>query len=38
MNTPSRRLAAPPEAFQARPVTADPALLNAYFAQVASYE
>jgi type IV secretion system protein VirB8 len=38
MNTPSRRLAAPPEAFQARPVTSDPALLNAYFAQVASYE
>lgn len=34
----SRNPAAPPEAFQARPVTSDPALLNAYFAQVASYE
>lgn len=34
----SRNPSAPPEAFQARPITSDPALLNAYFAQVASYE
>lgn len=32
------RRTAPPEAFQARPITSDPALLEAYFAQVASYE
>ena len=32
----SRR--APPEAFKARPITSDPAVLDAYFAQVASYE
>jgi type IV secretion system protein VirB8 len=30
--------AAPGEAFMARPITADPEVLNAYFAQVASYE
>lgn len=30
--------APPPDAFLARPVAADPALLDAYFAQVASYE
>lgn len=29
---------APPEAFRARPITTDPAILDAYFAQVASYE
>lgn len=29
---------APPEAFKARPITSDPAVLDAYFSQVASYE
>lgn len=38
MMLPARRKAAPAEAFQARPVTSDPAVLDAYFAQVASYE
>ena len=28
----------PPEAFKARPITSDPAVLDAYFSQVASYE
>jgi type IV secretion system protein VirB8 len=38
MNRLTRRRAAPPEAFKARPITSDPAVLDAYFAQVASYE
>jgi len=33
-----RASAAPAEAFMARPITADPETLNAYFAKVASYE
>jgi len=33
-----RASAAPAEAFMARPITADPEVLNAYFSQVASYE
>ncbi len=33
-----RASAAPAEAFMARPITADPEVLGAYFAQVASYE
>ena len=32
------RRAPPPEAFKARPITSDPAVLDAYFGQVASYE
>ena len=32
------RRAAPPEAFQAHPITSDPAVVDAYFARVASYE
>lgn len=38
MNMLRRRVAAPPEAFKARPITSDPAVLDAYFNQVASYE
>ena len=34
----SRRASQPAEAFLARPITSDPALLDAYFSQVASYE
>ena len=34
----SRQASQPAEAFLARPITSDPALLDAYFLQVASYE
>ena len=38
MNALARRGAVPSEAFKARPITSDPAMLDAYFSQVASYE
>jgi type IV secretion system protein VirB8 len=38
MNILPRRAFQPIEAFQARPITSDPGLLDAYFSQVSSYE